>query len=834
MDTVEERPYPSERAADVALRDGSTLHVRPVRRDDTDNVREFLAGLSPESMVFRFFGVPNLDWVTSWSTDVDYSSRYALVAETGSPARIVAHAAYVREDSDRAEVAFLVADALQGHGISTILLAHLAVVARENGINRFTADVMPSNHRMIEVFRESGFPVEIRASSDSIAIELPTDVSAEAKARFEERDRLAAVAAVDGVLTPTSVAVVGASRRRGTISGTVLRNIIRSGYKGRLYPVNPLARTVHGLRAFPSVSAIGEPVELAVVVTPAEQVLDVARDCAQAGVRSLVVISSGFAEIGLEGQQRQRQLLEICRGAGIRVVGPNCLGVINTDPEVNLNATFAERPPLPGSIGFMSQSGGLGIAVTEAAARRRLGLSSFVAVGNKADLSGNDMLCYWEQDPNTALAMLYLESFGNPRKFARIAPHFARRKPLLAVKSGRSAAGVRASRQHTGTLLSGSETAVEALFEQAGVIRTDTLHELFTVAQLLTTQPVPLGDRVAIVTNAAGPGIMCADACQAAGVAVPEVDTALEAKLRQLVPAGGSCANPIDLLGSSEGETYAKVLQTLIDADFCDAILTIFVPSLRASAGEVARAVREVVATRPPVTIASVFMTEKPPPAALHLGDVQVPGFEFPEDAAFALARAARHGRWRSRPEPVYRQFDNVEPEHAAVLISRQLAEESDWMPPETVAELFACYGLPAPGASEPPDATKLVVGVTSDSNFGPVIACGAGSRVGRLAQDVSVRLTPLSEGAASDMIRSLKTFPLLDGYRGAPKADVASLEELLLRISAIADTHAEIVDLECDPVYVSESGAVIEAARVRVQSPPPTAPLPSLQATWD
>jgi acetate---CoA ligase (ADP-forming) len=482
-------PYPLELAADVVLRDGSTVHVRPVRVTDEPAIRGFLHDVSRESIGFRFFGAADLERVTSWSLDVDYADRLGLVAETGSPSRIIAHAAYVRIDEHRAEVAFLVADSWQGRGISTIMLAHLAAAADRHGIITFTAEVLPANHRMIDVFRQSGFPIKTRVTRDAIEIELPTSLSADAITRFEERERTAAIAAVSRFLVPRSIAVVGASRRRATIGGEILHNIIDGGFTGAVYPVNEHADVVQDLSAYRSVSHLPEPVDLAVIVVPADRVLEVARDCACAGVRALLVISAGFAEAGEAGAQRQRELLSVCRAAGMRLIGPNCLGVLNTASEVRLNATFAAHTAPPGNVGFLSQSGGVGVAIIEAARRLGVGLSSFVSVGNKADLSSNDLLEYWEQDPHTAVVLLYLESFGNPRKFARVARRFARSKPILAVKSGRSAAGARATSSHTGALLAASDVTVDALFHQAGVIRTDTLHELFDVAALVANQP---------------------------------------------------------------------------------------------------------------------------------------------------------------------------------------------------------------------------------------------------------------------------------------------------------------------------------------------------------
>ncbi len=537
-------PYPWEREADVVLRDGATVHVRPVRADDGPEIHKFLEALSARSIGFRFFGTPNLDWATSWSLDVDYSDRFALVAEGGSPHAILAHAAYMRIDATRAEVAFMVADAWQGRGISTILLAHLAEVAERHGISTFVAEVLPHNHRMIDVFRQSGFPAELRSRPDYLEVELPTSLSPAALARFHERERIGAVAAVRSFLEPSSVAVIGASRQRGTIGGEILHNLLAAEFNGPVYAVNDKGDVVQSLPAQRSVGDIPDPVELAVVAVPAEHVVAAARECADAGVQALLVISSGFAEIGAAGAARQRDLLDACRGAGVRIVGPNCLGALNTSPEVRLNATFAEPAAVPGGVGFMSQSGGVGIAIIEAASRLGIGLSSFVSVGNKCDLSGNDFLQYWEQDERTRLVLLYLESFGNPRKFARIARRVTATKPVLAVKSGRSGAGARATSSHTGAMLSASDVTVDALFEQAGVIRTDTMSELFDVAAFLSAQPLPRGDRVAIVTNGGGPGILCADTCQACGVEIRELPTDVQARLREFLPEGAAVETP--------------------------------------------------------------------------------------------------------------------------------------------------------------------------------------------------------------------------------------------------------------------------------------------------
>jgi acetate---CoA ligase (ADP-forming) len=896
--------YPDASETDVALRDGSTLHIRPVIAGDRPAIEAFLKGLSQESIGFRFFGAANLDWVAGWSVDVDYLDRYALVAVSGPEHRIVAHAAYVRTSGEhptadgRAEVAFLVDDGWQGKGIATIMLAHLAAAAREHGIETFTAEVLPHNHRMIEVFRDSGFPVELRSGGEVLEITLPTSLSAPALERFERREQTAAVAAMKSFLAPHAVAVIGASRRRRTVGAEILHNVLRGGFTGAVYPVNPNAHTVQGKRAYPTVSALPAPVELAVVAVPAAQVATVAA----AGVQALLVISAGFAEMGAEGAVRQRELLEICRESGMRLVGPNCLGVLSTAPEVCLDATFAAGVPLVGRVGFLSQSGGLGIAIIEAASRLGLGLSSFVSVGNKADISGNDLLHYWEHDPHTDVVLLYLESFGNPRRFARIARRVSASKPIVAVKSGRSAAGARATSSHTGALVSASDVTVDALFAQAGVIRTDTMHELFDVASLLCAQPVPRGGRVAIVTNGGGPGILCADACQAGGLEVPRLADKVRGRLADLLAPEASTGNPIDMVATASAEEYRRTIELLVEEDAADAIVAIFVPPLVTAAEDVARELHRVAGRMGGVALSAVFMTSDGEPSQLNGGEppgLRIPSFYFPEDAARALAHAAGYARWRERPQGEYPVFDGCRPEEAAAIVTRALAAGGEWLQARTLAALLDCYGLPllptsvvanaretvavaaetrgpvalkavAEGLLHKSDAggvrlglegaeqvragvrairravaaaghhlegvavqpmvapgVELLMGVVHDESFGPVIACGAGGVNAELLRDVAVRITPLTDLDAAEMLRSLHSFPLLEGYRGAARCDVVAVEDVLLRLSALVEAHPEVAELDFNPVVVGPGGATIVDARVRLAAVPP--PLPSL-----
>jgi acetyl coenzyme A synthetase (ADP forming)-like protein len=893
--------YPHNRATDVVLRDGSTVHVRPVRHEDHDAIRAFLGAVSRDSIWFRFFGAANLDWAADWSVDVDYVDRYALIAETGRPARVIAHAAYLRIDRRRAEVAFLVADEDQGHGLSTIMLAHLAEAAGAESITTFVADVLPANHRMIETFRQSGFPVELRSKPGVIKIEFPTSMSAEAVARFAERDRVAAVAAVRRVLEPCSIAVIGGSRRRGTVGGELRHNLLSAGFGGAVYVVNRHVGNVQGVDACTSVAGLPEPVDLAVIAVPAAGVLDVARDCAAAGVHALVVISAGFAELGHDGVERQRELLLICRDAGMRLVGPNCLGVVNTAADVRLNATFAPHPAPPGAIGFLSQSGGIGLAISEAASRPGIGLSSFVSVGNKADLSGNDFLQYWEQDPRTKVALLYLESFGNPRKFARIARRLSAHKPVVVVKSGRTPAGSGGTASHTGAVLSASDVTVDALFEQAGVIRTDTLTEMFDVAALLSMQPVPAGDRTAIVTNAGGPGIVCAEACQATGAQVPEITGELARELAAGLPSAASVTNPIDMLATATADQYRTMLRALARSEQFDAVLAIFVPPSVTCAADVAAAIREVSAESPRCAIAAVFMTAEGPPPELVADGASVPGFQFPEDAARAVARAARHGQRIAQAAGVALQTPRPAVARGAAIISRELTQDGDWMSPPAVAALLDCHGISrAPQvlvtgddgdvvdaavklglpvaikavASErlhktaagvvavgldSPEAVRaaaarirtavtaagsglsallvqpmisgpveLLVGVVQDPSFGPLLACGAGGTSAELL-DVAVRITPVTDVDAQEMLAGLRTFKLLTGNHGAPACDLEAVRDVILRVSAMVEAHHEIVELDCNPVIAGPTGAVVVDTRIRLRPAPAPLPTPAV-----
>jgi acetyl coenzyme A synthetase (ADP forming)-like protein len=882
-------------ATDVVLRDGSIVHIRPAQPADEALVRTFLDRLSPRSLHLRFgTAAPNLAAAARRVAQVPTSDHLSLLAIAGPEHQVVGQANYATLRAGRAEIAVATADSFHGLGLGTHLLGRLAELADAAGIVTFEAEVLPENGPMLEVFRESGLPVRIRSEPGLVRVEISTSLTREAHDRFEYREEMAAVAAVRAVLCPSSIAVVGASRERRTVGGDLFHNLIEGDFAGPVYPVNPAAGSVQGVRAFRSILDIPDPVDVAVAIVPAAFVADVARQCGRKGVKGLIVISAGFSEIGPAGAARQAELLAICREAGMRLIGPNCMGVANTAPTVRMNGQFAPIRPLPGNVAFLSQSGALGLALIDHANRLGLGLSTFVSVGNKADLSGNDFLCFWETDDATDVILLYLESLGNPRRFARIARRVARSKPIVAVKSGRSSAGARATSSHTGALIGASDVSVDALFRQAGVIRTDTLAELFDVASVLANQPLPTGPRVAILSNGGGPGILAADACEAAGLKVPPFAESVQQGLAEWLPsAAAGIGNPVDMIASATADDYGRAIREIGDDPEIDALIAIFAPPLSTRPEDVATAIRTSagsLARRIPVM--AVFMSAGAAPAELRGDGSRIPSFTFPENAAHALARAVRYGQWRSRPEGSFPQLPGIRGEEAAGAVASMLAVgRSRWLDPQEVAILLRCFGLPlvdqalvrtpdeaadAAGRMSGPIALKgiapgvihktelqgvrlgltgpgavraaagdmtrafatsgqaiegflvqsmaepgieMLVGVVHDRLFGPVVACAAGGTNAELLKDVAVRITPLTDVDAAEMVRSLVTFPLLDGYRGQPRSDVAALEDVLLRVSAMVEARPEIVEMDLNPVIVRPDGAVIVDARVRIEA---------------
>jgi len=507
-------------------------------------------------------------------------------------------------------------------------------------------------------------------------------------------DTETAVASVKHFFRPRSIAVIGASREKGTIGGELFRNLIEADFSGPVYPVNRRATVVQSVAAYDSVLKCPGPVDLAFIVVPASSVIEVAKECAQKGVRALVVISSGFAETGAEGAALQEELVRVCRESGMRMIGPNCMGIINTDPKVNLNGQFAPYRAIPGRIGFWSQSGALGVAVIDLADRLGIGLSEFVSAGNRADVSGNDIIQYWETNDDVDVILLYIESFGDPGRFARLAKRITAKKPIVAVKSGRSTAGFRATQSHTGALVAASDITVDALFRQSGVIRTDSLDEMFDVAALLSTQPVPGGDRVAIITNAGGAGILAADACESLGLKVPELSPEIQGRLRKfLLPIAGT-KNPIDMSGAAIPADFARAIQTMSESEEVDSLIVIFIPPLaerpQEMASEILRAVRGM---RRKLPVISTFMATKGVSGELSDGTIRIPSYPFPELAAQALARVTDYGKWLNAPRSVPPTFA-VNRTEAASIVAGAIGSKEEWLSAADTEAFLKCFGI--------------------------------------------------------------------------------------------------------------------------------------------
>jgi acetyl coenzyme A synthetase (ADP forming)-like protein len=886
--------------SDVVLTDGGLVHVRPLRPDDEERMVGLYERLSDESIYLRFFSPVPRPTAAQFErlTNIDYRNHMALAALIGDD--IVAVARYDREDDRRAEVAFTVQDDQHGRGLGTLLLEHLAVIARENGIDTFVADTLPGNHKMLNVFAAAGWDVDRGYADGTVRVRFPIEPTELSLAAIERREHIAEAASMQRILAPRSIAVIGASRERGTVGNALFRNLLEYGFTGPVYPVNPATLSVAGVRAYPTVLDVPDDVDLAVVVVPAPAVAEVVEQCSQKHVRGVVIVSAGFAETGDAGKAAERELVEIARAHGMRVIGPNCLGVVNTAPDVRMNASFSPAAPRHGNVAFLSQSGGLGIELMARAARLDIGVSTFVSVGNKADVSGNDLLQHWSDDPETGVILLYLESFGNPRKFARLARRVARDKPIVAVKGGRTRAGTRAASSHTAALAT-PDVAVEALFRQAGVIRVDTLAELLDTAQVLAHQPLPPGRRVAIVGNTGGPLILAADACAGAGLEVPELAPETQARLREVVASDAAVTNPVDLVASASAETFELALRIVLDDDGIDALLVVFVPPLVTSADDVARAIATATERAGDRPVVACFLGREgvPEPLRTTANGRPVPSFAFPESAAHALSRAADLADWRRRPIGTIPTLTNIDiDEGRAVARSRlrgeHVTEVGAWLPALDAARLCHAFGVnvvethaaetaddavaaavelgypvalkaAAPeivhktdrggvaldladeravraafeamaqhlgtemgGAIVQPmvaTGVETIVGVTHDPSFGPLVLFGMGGTTAELLGDRTLRILPLTDVDAHDLVRSLRGSPLLFGYRGRPEVDVGALEELLLRVGRLAEDVPEVAEMDLNPVVVTADGAVAVDVKVRVA--PPIAALP-------
>jgi acetyl coenzyme A synthetase (ADP forming)-like protein len=873
-------------ACDVVLRDGTTLWLRPIRSGDRAGLQRFLAQLSPDSVYFRFFNPRPDPAVIDRLLASDGDNDFALIAECGGTIVALAQYSRFKNDPARAEAAFLVADAMQGRGVGTRLLEQLAEHARARGVGTFHAWVMGANHRMLQVFVDSGFAVQSKSERGVIEVALSLEQTPAFQSRSAERASVAARASLRPFFEPTSVAVVGASRERGTVGAEIVNNLRSTGYRGAIYPVHLTAPEIQGLPAYRRLTDIPGAVDLAVIVVPAAAVADVARDAAAKHVKALVVISAGFSETGAEGRAREAELLGVVRDAGMRMIGPNCMGLLNADPATLLNATFSPVFPPAGRVAFSTQSGALGLAILEYARRVNLGISTFASIGNKADVSSNDLIQYWADDDQTAVILLYLESFGNPRRFGQLAREVGKRKPIVAVKAGRSDAGARAASSHTGALAA-SDTIVSALLRHAGVIRTTTLEEMFDVAMLLDRQPLPQGNRVAILTNAGGPGILAADACEGHGLQVTPLLDETIAGLRAFLPPTAGVLNPVDMIATATAEHYARAMRLLLADPHVDSLLTIFIPPLVTAVSDVAKALTEAArgANKP---VLATFMGVE---GAIPLLD-PVPAYRFPEAAVAALARVTEHARWRRQPAgeiPDLREHLTA----AREVIASALAKGAGWLAPADAQRVLDAIAVSAvrtevvrdeadalatatrigypvalkafgPAILHKSDAgavrlgiandddlraayreletrlgslktgvmvqkmagegVEMFVGGLQDPSFGPVIFCGSGGVLVELFGDAVCRLCPLSDIDAEEMLNEIRGIARLRGHRGRPPADERALAGALLRVSALLDACPEIQELDINPVNVLADGICALDVRIRV-APSPAPP---------
>ncbi len=888
----------------MILRDGSTATIRVSKPDDAEALAKFFQHLSPESRRQRFFSEskPGMNMISALSDSSNPRKQVTmLVSRVADGAdRIIATGSYIAHDENTAEFAVAVDDAFQGKGIGALLLERLSVIAVGNGFVHFLAVTNPNNQAMLETFRNSGFEMTEKIEDGLVQVNIDVTPRKESVARSEMRDRVFTTASIRPFFKPNAVAVVGASREPGSIGYRIMQQLTGQQFNGPVYPVNPKASVICSIRAYKSVRDIPEPVDLAIIVVPKKFVLSVIDDCAAHGVKAVVVISAGFAETDDEGKALQAQLVEKVRGYGMRMVGPNCLGLINTDPEVRLGASFSPTYPNHGSIAMSSQSGALGIAILELATKLHLGLSCFVSVGNKADVTGNDLLQYWEEDPQTNVILLYLESFGNPRRFARIARRVSRSTPIVCVKSGRTTAGTRAAGSHTAALAA-SDVATEALFQQTGVIRAETLEEMFDLAAMLAHQPLPQGRRIGIVTNAGGPGILATDACEAAGLEVPLVSDKTREELKSFLPAAAALNNPIDMIASAPPEHFKRTIEIAMQDENLDSIIVIYIPVGTADNKAIMEAVAEGVAAGRAAGAANkpviaVMMTEDHANVPMKVGNETLPRYLFPESAARVLSKIVRYAEWRNAPLAIIPDFEDVNVAKARAICQKALAERNGgWLLTEEVREILKAFKLPLPAggvaktadeavkiaeeigypvavkldsiklvhkteiggvllnlktkeavrkafdaikarvdATGQPEAmngaliqpmvsggVEVMVGVTEDPLFGPLIAFGLGGIYVEVLKDVNFRITPLSVQDASQMVRSIKGYKLLQGYRGHAPADLDALEELLLRTSTMVEEIPEIKELDMNPVFALEpgKGACIVDCRIRIEA---------------
>ncbi|MBI5885578.1 MAG: GNAT family N-acetyltransferase [Deltaproteobacteria bacterium] len=884
---------------EAVLRDGRSVKLRRIRPDDKAMLEAFFYKLTPYTRYLRFHYAKEKISAEELKhfTEVTPPKRYAVVALMGEAAdeRIIAVGRWdVAEDAKNAELAFAVADNIQLSGIGSILLEELVKAAAGYRIARFTARVLPENTRMIELFENSGFKTVKVMDEGAFVITVDIKDAAGYEERAAYREHVARSAGVNKILAPKRVAVVGASRSPESVGGAVFRNLLKDGFNGVVFPVNPNAPSIAGVLAYPTVLDVPGDIDVGVIVVPAEHVLAAVEQCAMKGATGVVIISAGFSEAGKDGKEREHKLIERCLAYGLRVIGPNCLGAMNNSPDVKFNATFSPVTPPSGGLSIGSQSGALGLALLDHARSINLGIKDFVSIGNRIDISNNDLLEFWEDDPATRVIVLYLESFGNPRKFGRIARRISYKKPIIAIKSGKSAAGAAAAGSHTGALAA-PDIAVDALFRQAGVIRVNSIQSMFNAAEILAHQPLPKGPRVGILTNAGGPGVLAADACDGLGLKVQPLSAETQARLREFLPKAAATTNPVDMIATAPAESFKRALSVMLDDPELDSIIVIYIPPMVTKPADIASAIGAVLTERvgekPVVTC---FMMSQEALTSLRKNAVSaLRPFIFPEDAVYALALSYEYSRYREMDEGTIIKFSGIDADGASKRVFNGDDKTAQgWLMPEAAMRLIKDYGIGVAetvaastpdeaaaaadaigcpvavklrsstithktdvrgvitGVKNGPDAkaafaeikaslearglgrqmegvivqkmsnagTEMIIGVTQDPVFGPVIMLGFGGVQVELVKDVSFSIHPLRDVDPDRMLERLKSLPMLLGYRGRPVCDVAALKETLLRLSALIEDFPEIEQMEINPLIVLSEGQGCVAVDARVK----------------
>ena len=901
--TTEINKYPTEYNVRVVLKDGSVISFRPIKKDDAPEWLNFWHRLSSRSQYLRLHRSPpemGMEGALRFCT-IDYVNTFAFVAEAieAHQKHIVAIGRYSRLPATpkTAEIAFVIVDAYQEKGIGTKFIEWLATVARKNDIDTFEAYVLPENTEMMSVFQGYGFHMKQILENNVYHISFPLTRTREVVRAKDARASQATLHSLEHILKPHAVAVIGASNRSGSIGQLVFQSMIQSGFNGVVYPINTNDDAVMSVKAYRSILSVPGEVDLAIVAVPASQVLGVVDECGQKKVKGLIVISDGFREKGEEGAALEREMVDMAFGYGMRIVGPNCMGLINTDPHVKLNATFALTNPAPGNISFISQSGALGLGILEYAKSMNIGFSSFVSVGNRADIASTDLLQYWEQDQATRVILLYLESFDNTDIFSRVSRRISTKKPILAIKGGSTPEGSRASHSHTGAMAT-SDVVSDALFSEAGIIMVNSIGELFDTAILLASQPVPRGRNVAILTNGGGPGILAADACAHSGLKVPDLSADTLSKIKSVIKRDIHINNPVDLTAGISPEEFEAVLKVLAADPGNDAILTIYVPpaglDISSVENAISHAAQLVRQNGKPLLSCFVGMSGL---KGKEMEGHFVPYYLFPEEAATALTNAVKYHDLKTKDTGSIPVFKDIEREKSHQLINDILTSSPQrpiWIDNRNMNELFKCYGIhfaetlvaatPEETAEialktgfpvvvklnsatithktdvggvildiktpeevktafnqirsnlakigrenemqgvtvqrQISDGVEVIVGVTEDRMLGHVVMFGLGGIYAELIKDTAIRLHPLTDLNARELINSVKMSQLLKGYRGMPPYDTKALEELLLRISAMVEDIPQITEMDLNPVKVQPDGRgywVVDA-RIMIQ----------------